>query len=36
MNERRIHQVFVVSVLLKGGHALIECASGVALIPPQH
>ena len=31
MNERRIHQVFVVSVLLKGGHALIECASGVAL-----
>ena len=31
MNERRIHQVFVVSVLLKGAHALIECVSGLAL-----
>lgn len=31
MNERRIHQIFVVGVLLKGAHALIECAGGVAL-----
>jgi uncharacterized membrane protein len=31
MNERRIHQIFQVSVLLKGLHALIECAGGVAL-----
>ncbi|HVC57179.1 MAG TPA: DUF2127 domain-containing protein [Stellaceae bacterium] len=31
MNERRIHQIFVVGVLLKGAHALIECAGGIAL-----
>ena len=31
MNERRIHQVFEISVLLKGAHALIECVGGVAL-----
>lgn len=31
MNERRIHQVFVASVVLKGLHALVECASGIAL-----
>ena len=31
MNERRLHQIFQVSVLLKGAHALIECAGGVAL-----
>ncbi len=31
MNEHRIHQVFQVSVLLKGAHALIECLGGVAL-----
>ena len=31
MNENRIHQVFRVSVLLKGAHALIEVAGGVAL-----
>src|SRR5262245_53239858 len=31
MNERRIHQVFQASVLLKGAHALIECAGGLAL-----
>jgi len=31
MNERRIHQIFVISVLLKGAHALIECVGGVAL-----
>lgn len=31
MNEKRIHQIFEVSVLLKGAHALIECVGGVAL-----
>lgn len=31
MNERRIHQIFEVSILLKGVHALIECAGGIAL-----
>lgn len=31
MNERRIHQIFEVSLLLKGAHALIECVSGLAL-----
>ncbi len=31
MNERRIHQMFEVSVLLKGAHALIECIGGLAL-----
>ena len=31
MQERRIHQVFVVSVLAKGLHALIEIAGGLAL-----
>lgn len=31
MNEHRIHQVFVGSLLLKGLHAAIECASGIAL-----
>lgn len=31
MNERRIHQVFEVSVLLKGAHALIECLGGIVL-----
>lgn len=31
MNEHRIHQVFQVSVLLKGAHALIECVGGIAL-----
>lgn len=31
MNERRIHQVFEISVLLKGAHALIECISGLVL-----
>lgn len=31
MNERRIHQIFQLSVLLKGAHALIECAGGIAL-----
>ncbi|HSQ96183.1 MAG TPA: DUF2127 domain-containing protein [Croceibacterium sp.] len=31
MQERRIHQLFEVSVLLKGAHAAIECAGGLAL-----
>jgi uncharacterized membrane protein len=31
MNERRIHQIFEVSVLLKGTHALIECIGGLFL-----
>jgi uncharacterized membrane protein len=30
MNEKRIHQIFQVSVLLKGASALIECLAGVA------
>jgi uncharacterized membrane protein len=29
MNERRIHQFFEISVLLKGAHALIECIGGL-------
>ncbi|GES50153.1 membrane protein [Rhizobium sp. NBRC 114257] len=31
MNERRIHQLFEISVLLKGAHALIECLGGLVL-----
>jgi uncharacterized membrane protein len=31
MNERRIHQIFEFSVLLKGVHALIEIVGGLAL-----
>lgn len=31
MNERRIGQIFRASILLKGAHALIECAGGIAL-----
>ena len=31
MNEHQIHQVFQVSVLLKGAHALIECVGGAVL-----
>jgi uncharacterized membrane protein len=31
MNERRIHQIFQVSVLLKGAHAVVECLGGVVL-----
>jgi uncharacterized membrane protein len=31
MNEHRIHQIFQLSVLLKGAHALIECLGGIAL-----
>ena len=31
MQEKRIHQIFVASVLFKGAHALIEIAGGDAL-----
>jgi uncharacterized membrane protein len=31
MNERRIHQAFEISVLLKGAHALVECIGGLLL-----
>jgi uncharacterized membrane protein len=31
VQERRIHQIFVGSVLFKGAHALIEIVSGIAL-----
>ena len=31
MQEKRIHQIFVVSVLAKGLHALIEIVGGLAL-----
>ena len=31
MNEHRIHQIFFISVLLKGADALIECVSGFVL-----
>jgi uncharacterized membrane protein len=31
MQERRVHQIFVVSVTLKGLHALLEIAGGAAL-----
>jgi uncharacterized membrane protein len=31
MSERRIHQIFEISILLKGAHALIECIGGMAL-----
>jgi uncharacterized membrane protein len=31
VEERQIHRLFQVSVLLKGAHAAIECASGITL-----
>ena len=31
MNEARVHQIFAVSVLLKGAHSLIECIGGILL-----
>ena len=31
MNEKRIHQIFEVSVLIKGADALIECVGGIML-----
>ena len=30
MNEQRIHQIFQISVLIKGAFAVIECVAGVA------
>ena len=32
MKERTIHEIFEVSVLLKGAHALLECVSGILLV----
>lgn len=32
MEERRIHQAFEISVLLKGAHAALECFGGLALV----
>ena len=31
MQERQIHRLFEVSVLMKGAHALLECVGGLAL-----
>jgi uncharacterized membrane protein len=31
MREQRIHQIFEVSILLKGAHALVECVCGIVL-----
>lgn len=31
LTEHRIHEIFQLSVLLKGAHALLECVSGLAL-----
>ncbi|TPL07843.1 DUF2127 domain-containing protein [Mesorhizobium sp. B2-4-14] len=31
MNEQRVHQIFEVSLLLKGAHALVECVGGLLL-----
>jgi uncharacterized membrane protein len=31
VQEKRIHQIFVISVLAKGAHALIEITGGIAL-----
>ena len=31
ISEKRIHQVFEISVLLKGLHAVIECVGGLAI-----
>jgi uncharacterized membrane protein len=31
MNERHVHQIFEIGVLLKGAHALIECIGGLVL-----
>lgn len=31
LSEHRIHEIFQVSILLKGAHALLECVSGLAL-----
>ncbi|WP_309661489.1 DUF2127 domain-containing protein [Sphingomonas sp.] len=31
MQEKRIHEIFQLSILLKGAHAMIECLGGIAL-----
>lgn len=31
MQERQIHRIFEVSILLKGAHALVECIGGILL-----
>lgn len=31
MNEHRVHKIFQIGVLLKGAHALTECAGSIAL-----
>jgi uncharacterized membrane protein len=31
MNEKRIHQIFEIGILLKGAHALTECVGGLLL-----
>ncbi|PRH88538.1 DUF2127 domain-containing protein [Labrys okinawensis] len=31
MNENRIHKAFQIGVLLKGAHAVLECAGGIGL-----
>ncbi len=31
MDERRIHRIFQISIIIKGLHATIECAGGIAL-----
>ncbi len=31
MQEKRIHELFEISVLLKGAHAIIECVGGIVL-----
>jgi uncharacterized membrane protein len=31
MNEHRIHQIFQISVLLKGAHAVLECVAGIVV-----
>jgi uncharacterized membrane protein len=32
VSEQRIHKFFVVNVLLKGAHAVVECAGGIILL----
>src|SRR5205809_420982 len=32
MKQRRIHQIFIVSIVLKGLHSLIECIGGAVLV----
>ncbi|WP_348639784.1 DUF2127 domain-containing protein [Mesorhizobium sp. 8] len=31
MEERQIHRIFRVGIVLKGLHALLECAGGIAI-----